>query len=117
MKKYLVIIMTLWMSVTQAANEQVPINRTITLIRGYSNVIIIRFSPAYANNIGCTGSGEETYVALNFNSVINPEYMHAEVLAALMAGKKVGFGLKSGTCYSYSGGTGIPEIYRVDVLP
>lgn len=98
-----------------SANDTVPNDRTITEVRAYDSYVVIRFTPSYVNNIGCSGSNKNDHAVIDFQLGPNPEIMYSAALAAFSAGKNVGFGLTSAVaCYSWAGG--VPVIYRVDVV-
>ena len=90
-----------------------PIDRTILTIHTYANFAVIKFSPAYANNLGCgTGSLADTHAAIMWQNDPDRIAMYASVLKAMAGSMRIGLGI-SGCLPSWGGG--IPIVYRVDV--
>ncbi len=95
--------------------DNIPSNRTIVKIYTYTNVAVIRYSPAYDNNLGCAGgSVGDTTAAISWRSDPDRKVMFASVLTALAGNMQIGLGIAG--CFAGFGG-GIPLIYRVDVAP
>ena len=74
----------LFMGVPGAAwADNVPLDRTIIRINTYNNFAVIKFSPAFDNNLGCTGGvNATTRVAIFFDA--NPD-KKVQLAMAMMA--------------------------------
>jgi hypothetical protein len=97
-------------AVVASASSQIYSDRTITLVGSYANAAYVMFTPAVPNLEGCPyTAGDE--VVIDWGTDPNAKAMYATVLAAYMAGRKVGFGVSG--CYQ----GGAPLAYRVDVAP
>ena len=97
-----------------AIADNVPADRTITLIRTYSTWAAVHFTPAYENDLGCPSPSnfDDRIAIINWGDDSDNKAMYATALGAYMTGKAVGFGI-SGCWSSYAGG--VPLAYRVDV--
>ena len=94
-----------------AASDQIPRDRTVVAIMTYDNYAVVQFSPAFANNLACGGSVQNTHVALLFDTNSHKKAQLATVMMAMSLKQKIGFGLNG--CFSWGGG--IPTVYRVGV--
>ncbi len=95
--------------------DNIPANRTIVKGHTYTNAAVIKYSPAFANNLGCAGgSVGDTNAAISWESDPDRKVMFASLLTALAGNMQIGFGIAG--CFAGFGG-GIPLIYRVDVVP
>ena len=97
-------------AVVASASTQIYSDRTITLVGSYADIAYVIFTPAVPNLEGCPyTAGDE--VVIDWSTNPNAKAMYATVLAAYLAGRKVGFGVSG--CYQ----GGAPLAYRVDVAP
>ena len=93
--------------------DNVPADRTILKIHTYPKFAVIKFSPAFANDLGCgSGSVADTYAAIMWENDPDEKAKYASVLMAMAGNMKIGLGISG--CFPNWGG-GIPIIYRVDV--
>ena len=102
-----------------SAATQVPMNRTLTQLTTYDNMIVLVFDPPYANDQNCFGPYQDRAVAIKLNpddtgTYVKNKVLYASALTAYMSKRKVGFGV-SGGCATW--GDGIPYIYRIDMAP
>ncbi len=94
------------------AADSIPLNRTVVSIRTYDNYAVVRFSPEFTNNLACGGGGQNTHVAIFFDTNPDKKAQLATVMMAMSLKKKIGFGING--CFGWGGG--IPTVYRVDVV-
>ncbi len=93
--------------------DNVPADRTILKIHTYANYAVIKFSPAFANNLGCgIGSVADTHAAIMWQNDPDQKAKYASVLMAMAGNMRIGLGISG--CFPEFGG-GIPIVYRVDV--
>ncbi len=93
--------------------DNVPGDRTVVKIHNYDNSAVIKFSPAFANNLGCgSSSTADIFAAIMWQNDPDNKAMYASVLMAMAGNMKIGLGISG--CFPNWGG-GIPIIYRVDV--
>ncbi len=93
--------------------DNVPADRTILRIHTYANFAVIKFSPAFANNLGCgISSNADTHAAIMWQNNPDEKVKYASVLMAMAGNMRIGLGISG--CFSGWGG-GIPIVYRVDV--
>ncbi len=98
--------------------DNVPGNRTIVRIFTYPNAAVIKYSPAFANILGCAGGSiGDTTAAISWQSDPDRKVMFASLLTALASNSQIGLGING--CFPGFAGPegGIPLIYRVDVIP
>ncbi len=94
--------------------DNVPGNRTVVKIFNYDNLAVIKFSPAYANNLGCAGGNvANSHAAILWDNDSDKKVKYASILMAMSLNLKIGLGISS--CFGGFGG-GIPIVYRVDIL-
>jgi hypothetical protein len=101
------------------ATGSTQVSATVVLVSIYSGAIgvsgaEVTISPALPNGTeGCTYTPANT-IYIDFSSTVQPDgkSLYATVLAALLAGKKMTFGISG--C-SVNGA--LPLVYRVDVAP
>ena len=87
-------------------------DRTVLMIRTYEKYAVIKFSPAYANILGCGSSSvADTHAAIVWLNDPDSKAQLATVLMAMAANMSIGLGISG--CFTWSGG--IPRVYRVDV--
>ena len=92
--------------------DNVPADRTVIRIHTYDKFAVIRFSPAFANNLGCAGGGTATtHAAILWTTDPDSKAKLASVLMAMSSNLRIGLGISG--CFSGFGG--IPVVYRVDV--
>ncbi len=92
--------------------DNVPVDRTVVLIRTYDKLAVIKFSPAFANNLGCGGgSTATTHAAIFWDNDSDKKVKFASVLMAMSLNLRIGLGISG--CFGVFGG--IPIVYRVDV--
>ena len=92
--------------------DNVPLDRTITRINTYDKFAVIKFSPAFDNNLGCTGGvNATTRAALFFDAKPDNKVQLAMAMMAMSLKQKIGFGISG--CSGVFGG--IPIVYRVDI--
>ena len=100
---------TLWGAEAQSSTEvALHTSRTIVSAGAYSIGGYIRFTPAYSGLEGCTVAD---HVWIDWTAQPDAKSMYATVLAAVAAGQRLVVAVNG--CSS----TGIPIVYRVDVLP
>jgi hypothetical protein len=104
--------MCLWASGGAFAVDQIPGDRTITGISTYASYAVVKFSPGYTNNLGCTASVKNTAVVIDWTANANLKAMYVSALAAYTNGQTMGAGI-DGCSPKYGGGT--PIAYRIDV--
>jgi len=74
---------------------------------------VIKFSPAFANDLGCgVGDTAEIHAAIMWNIDPEEKTKYASVLMAMAGNMRIGLGISG--CLTTWGG-GIPIVYRVDV--
>ena len=97
--------------------DNVPGNRTIVRIFTYPNAAVIKYSPAFANNLGCASGIGDEHAAISWQSDSERKVMFASLLTALASNSQIGLGING--CFPGFAGPegGIPLIYRVDVIP
>ena len=111
----LLLSFTLFLSDAMAAT-QVPLGKTIERIFVYRNMTVIEYSPSFPSAANecpeASGTNRERYAA-----VVNPADTGKRISAALwmayVTKQSVGFGVSG--CNAWGGG--IPNIYRVDIIP
>ena len=91
--------------------DNVPADRTIVKIFTYDNLAVIKYTPPFTNNLGCGGGGQDSHVAIFFDTNPDKKAQLATVMMAMSLKQKIGFGLNG--CFSWAGG--IPTVYRVGV--
>jgi hypothetical protein len=97
-------------AVVASATSQIYSDRTIALVGSYADAAYVIFTPAVPNLEGCPYTvGDE--VVIDWSTNPNAKAMYATVLAAYLAGRKVGFGVSA--CYQ----GGAPPAYRADMAP
>ena len=102
-----------------SASTQVPMDRTITQLITYDNLIVLRFDPPYPNDQNCLSAVQDRAVAIKLEpdgtgTYVKNNNLYASALAAYLSRRKVGFGINGG-CANWS--NGIPYIYRVEIAP
>ena len=92
--------------------DNIPTDRTVVLINTYDKYAVIKFSPEFANNLGC-GSVNNANIRAAITWFNDPDNKtkYASILMAMSLNMRVGFGISG--CLDWGGG--IPIIYRVDV--
>ena len=94
--------------------DNVPADRTVNRIFTYDKSAVIRFSPAFANNLGCGGGSiATTHAAILWTNDPDNKVKFASVLMAMSLNFRIGLGIAG--CFNGFGG-GIPIVYRVDVV-
>jgi predicted benzoate:H+ symporter BenE len=74
---------------------------------------VIKFSPAFVNNLGCGSSNvADTHAAIMWENDPDEKAKYASVLMAMAGNMRIGLGISG--CLTTWGG-GIPIVYRVDV--
>jgi hypothetical protein len=96
---------------TVMAADQIP-DRTVTLLRAYRTGAAIAFAPSFTSTQGCTDGASNTTAYLDWSNEPDLKAVYAALLAAYLAGRKVGLGV-DGCTPLY--GQGVPKIYRIDI--
>ena len=79
-----------------------------------ANAGVIRFTPAFANNLGCAGGSTATnHAAILWTDDSDKKVQFASILMAMSLNFRIGLGIAG--CFNGFGG-GIPIVYRVDVV-
>ena len=92
--------------------DNIPADRTVVKIHTYDNFAVIKFSPAFVNNLGCGGGGKANeHAAILWINDPDNKVKYASVLMAMSLNLGIGLGIAG--CFSWGGG--IPIAYRVDV--
>ncbi len=92
--------------------DNIPPDRTVVLVYTYDKFAVIKFSPAFANNLGCGGGSiATTHAAILWGDDPDKKVKFASVLMAMSLNLRIGFGI-SGWIGLFGG---IPIVYRVDV--
>ena len=91
--------------------DNIPVDRTVVMIRTYENYAVVAFSPPFANNLGCAGSPANSHAAILFDTVPDKKAQLASVMMAMSLKQKIGLGISG--CFAWGGG--IPKVYRVDL--
>lgn len=93
MKKIFICILlnALLVSLSYAAAEQVPANKTVTIIKAYNGFVIFWVTPSYTNNQGCSGGFTDRFRI--DTSGTNGKEMYSALLSAAAANKNIGFGI------------------------
>jgi hypothetical protein len=107
MKKTIPILLAFLSLPILAANEQVPINSTITLIQAYDDYVYVHFSPEQSFNQGCSNPSSKQVTIDTTNE--RGKNMYTAALLAAAANKVVGFGVRG--CDNANR----EKIYRIDV--
>ncbi len=102
------IFLLLYVSVLNAANEQITPDKTIVSVHTYNNFVFVNFHPNEANTQGCSNADSNRRAAIDLTNG-NGKELYSAVMAAAMASKKVGFGING--CSN-----GRPLIYRIDTI-
>ncbi len=93
--------------------DNVPADRTILKIHTYTNFAVIKFSPAFANNLDCgINSNADTFAAIMWQNDPDKKVIYASVLMAMAGNMRIGLGISG--CFPEFGG-GIPIVYRFDL--
>ena len=93
------------------AVDNIPADRTVVTINTYDKFAVIKFSPAFNNNLGCGSTINATTRAAIFWNDADKKVQFASVLMAMALNLRIGFGITG--CFGWGGG--IPIVYRVDV--
>lgn len=97
-----------------AANANVPNDRTIVQLTTYTSHGVIKYSPAFSNNLGCTGAQQDQWAVIDWSTNSNAKFLYAAALSAHVTKEPLGLGIRD--CNSkFGGGTGVPEVYRIDL--
>ena len=107
MRKSFLLLVTFLSIPAFAANDQVPIDRTITRIQVYDNQVYIQFTPTFTFKQGCPNTSNKQ-VTID-TSLQRGKDMYSAALSAAIAKKDVGFGVDG--CDA----SGREKIYRIDV--
>ena len=93
--------------------DNVPADRTVISINTYEKLAVIKFSPAFANDLGCAGGfNATTRAAILWINDPDSKAQYASVLMAMSLNLRIGFGISN--CFTLWGG-GIPIAFRVDI--
>lgn len=98
--------------------DNVPFDRSIDRIAVYDDFAAVKYSPAYVNDLSCSGGKTaELWAVIEWETDADRKALLATLLAAQVlqaSGATVGFGIHG--CFDRFGG-GVPKIFRVDVIP
>ena len=109
---FLLTILFTWVSGAAWA-DNVPADRTVVRIFNYDNLAVIKYTPAFTNNLGCGGGANaNSHAAIIWTNDSDKKVKFASVLMAMSLNLKIGLGI-SGCFGGFAGG--IPIVYRVDV--
>ena len=108
MNKFIGLFLLIMATNSFGATDQVPTNRTVTMISTYANIAFVHVSPEIVSTQGCSSSNNKV-VEISFSTQKGKE-IYAAVLAAAVAKKKIGMGI--GGCSE----NGNPLVYRIDTI-
>ena len=112
LRPVIILLTILFMGVPGAAwADNIPPDRTIVKIFTYNNFAVVKFSPPFANDLGCGGDNANIHAAIFFDANPDKKVQVAMAMMAMSLKQKIGFGISG--CLSWAGG--VPKAYRVDV--
>jgi hypothetical protein len=98
---------------TPAASDSTPPppSSTVEMITTFADYAVVRFSPAYFNQLNCGGKNQNDHIVIDWKDAPETKAMLSVALAAFSLQKKVGFGMNG--CHPWKGGT--PRATRVEM--